>query len=128
MKSLTIFLFGVFLINSYGCKKTPFDYRNKYLGDWDLTTKWSTFNMSDSTSDHGEYSYVGEVWYDDERKIKIRTSDFQTNDFDISEDGKLSILGSNAYGEFSDDNNLEFYVSYGGMGGGGASSVVGIKK
>jgi hypothetical protein len=128
LKLVPIFLFGIFLINSYGCKKTPFDYRNKYVGDWDITTKWSSFNMLDSTRNHGQYSYVGEVWYDDEGKIKIKCSDSQTYDFDISEEGKLSILGFNAYGEFRDDNNLEFYVSSGGMGGGTSSTVVGIKN
>ena len=128
-RNYLIFYFTIFLLILVGCKKRPFDFRNKYLGEWDFTTEYGYFNMSDSTSFDTVYNYKGEVWYDEKGKIIIEYREDNILEFEINKEGEITIDDYyDTRGEFSDKNNVSFYKQTGGLGGGTNQSVSGMKK
>ncbi len=118
--NISLFIFS-------GCEKTPFDFRNKYCGDWNFTTDYMYFSP-DSVHDT-VYKYVGKVWYDEKGKINIEYRKDITLEFEINESGEIVF---DAYyivsGSFSDKNNVSFYRQTGGHGSGVRESVSGTKK
>ena len=83
------FLLLTTLIFSIGCKKTIFDYRHKYIGEWDIVLIkdfwWATGETVDTSN------YQGEILYgpsDDE--IKINNVPYFCYQFTVDKDGQLS--------------------------------------
>ena len=129
LKKIYIFIsFVIILTTIYGCEKIPFDYRNKYCGDWNFTTEYQYF-MMDSGSFDTVYIYDGRIWYNESGKINIEYRKDIILAFEINEQGEIT---SDAYypvnGEFSDKNNLSFYRRTGGLGSGVRENVSGTKK
>ena len=69
MKTKLIFLMMILFM--YGCKKNPFDYRTKYLGDYIFVEYNSSWNPIDGYRDTS-YTREGEILYgSDENSISI---------------------------------------------------------
>lgn len=63
MKRFLTFIFLVVVLAAQsGCKKRLFDYRNKYVGNYAITTTVHT--MTDGVSTYEEIIYQGKVYYD----------------------------------------------------------------
>jgi hypothetical protein len=63
MKRIVTFILLVFiLIGQSGCKKRLFDYRNKYVGNYAITTTVGTLTGGVYTEE--QFTYQGKVYYD----------------------------------------------------------------
>ncbi len=124
-----IFTGFIFCLLLFGCKKEKFDYRNKFIGDYNFsihTTAWGSQTM-DTT-----YSYNGSIkssTTDD--KINIYFLENYSLEPIIYEDGSLVLNMTYSYhfkGEFESTTKAKFFYSGGGLGGGGSYDVIGIKQ
>jgi hypothetical protein len=127
----TIILFIAFSL--FNCNKVPFDFRNKYIGDWSFEIKASGFNMADSSTFNYTESYDGEVKYgvaDDAVIIKYGDNSTESLDFKIDKRGNLSGFPSSYYGsgEFESRKKLSITITGGGHGGGWTKVINGDKK
>lgn len=90
MKQLiTITSFLILAISLPGCKRKLFDYRNKYLGEYQITYHYNYWEMGGITKDT-TITYSGEVRYGGKEEIKIDWYDGSEYTFNISKKGSLS--------------------------------------
>jgi hypothetical protein len=92
-KSNIVFPILILFVSIFGCKKNPFDYRTKYIGDWDFSYSWSRWSPADSATLSGITYSQGSIEYGDGSEIKdIR--DFNTPgdyiNFKVDREGDLS--------------------------------------
>jgi len=110
MKHIFFVLFFCLVI--FGCKKHPFDYRNKFLGNY-------KFNVHKYDSEGGITTldttiYNGEITYgSDKNTIYItysKNSHFETS---LNEDGQLGMYSkSNIYGKFESTHHIIFRLEW----------------
>jgi len=119
MKNKLLILFFCILI--FGCKKNPFDYRNKFIGDYNYTVHANLSNCPvighflDTT-----YSYNGKVLLGtQDNTIIIYLSENCSIEPTIYEDGSLEHLSLDydIHGEFESKTSLKFHYGVGGLGG-----------
>lgn len=119
------------LIFIIGCKKEPFDYRNKFLGDWEFKVERTELN-TDSIGYyyHDYFTYVGQIKYgsnDDE--LLIEYSDDNSIMLKIDKEDVLSNFPTHyCSGEFDGKDRIHLYLKWGGLGGGVTHIVDGEKK
>lgn len=112
-----------------GCEKRPFDYRNQYTGNYDLTYQahwWIMNGESGSTTEH--FSAV--VYYDKKHKgmIKVRYANTEI-EVELRKNGDVYKCG-NVVGKF-EENSFAFDYNncgIGGLGGSGTQNYSGVKK
>ena len=125
---LFFILFSTLL--SYGCKKNPFDYRTKYLGDYDFVRDYTSWVTGGSTTS-GTISREGRVEYGEKGEIKII---FDSNDpthfnvYEIDRNGNLTNSSGGSAGKFESKNKVHYEQTTTTSGGGGTSSTNGTKK
>jgi hypothetical protein len=124
MKKLTILiLLGLLL---FSCKKDPFDYRSKFLGDYNfvihaITSYGIQGNMYtlDTT-----YTYLGKIDYgSEENMIQISYPNIVYSN--LYEDGTISGLGCK--GEFETENKINVTFGFYSPGGGTTYYITGEK-
>jgi hypothetical protein len=94
MKKFNCFLAVFVLITALtGCEKKLFDYRNKYLGDYQITYHNSYVKNGGVTGDT-TIVYVGEITYGDKGNIKIEFFDGSEEEFEVSKKGEISKCNS----------------------------------
>ena len=105
-KLFTIFLFCVLIS---GCKKDPFDYRTKFVGDYDFTVHLTTFNINGWPTSDITYPYKGKIWYDEnETMVSLKFSGNQSVIVKLYEDGSMKSFYVN--GEFESTKKVRFRV------------------
>jgi hypothetical protein len=116
-----------------GCKKKPFDPRNKYCGKWKFTSSSYNWTYGQGATSPTMDEFDGEVYYDKKDKsnliiIKLNTG-WKTT-FEIDGSGKITSCGS--YGKFDSKDKVSFEYSSSActlaLGGGSYSSFTGTKK
>jgi len=122
-------VFGLVIIN--GCKKKPFNYRNKYVGDWEFTVEITEVN-TDSLGYyyHDTISYVGEIYYGNEDdELLITYTDKNSITLKIDREEILSGFPTKySSGAFDGNEKIKLYLRWGGLGGGITHSISGVKK
>ena len=126
---IVVFLaFSILLIA--GCKKNPFDYRTKYIGDYDFLRNYTSWVTGGSTTS-GTISKTGRVEYGDKGEINII---FDANDpthynvYKIDRDGNLTYTSGGDAGKFESKNKVYYEQTTTFSGGGGTSNTTGTKK
>jgi hypothetical protein len=117
-----------------GCKKIPFDDRNKYYGDWKFTYTYHSWRYGQGVSSPITEEYEGKIVYDknekNKRSIVITCASYITMSFDLNENG--TIVGCGASGKFTDKRNVSFTYSTSAcsyaLGGGTDYTFIGVKK
>ena len=119
----------IFFIAS--CEKKIFDKRTKYIGDYEFTINITcTPNIGDCDT---SYTYDGNIDYSsDKDKVIIQfESNFSIEPL-IDDDNNLiqniDHYQSDSLGRFLNNNEVEFVVRTGGLGGGYFRNVYGKKK
>jgi hypothetical protein len=103
-KIFTVIL--LFLLVS-GCKKNPFDYRTKFVGDYDFTVHLATYNINGWPTSYTTYLYKGKIWYDgNETMVSIEFSANQSVSVNLYEDGSMKSFYVN--GEFESTKKVQF--------------------
>ena len=51
------------LVAAVSCEKKPFDYRNKYTGEYDLIYKYNAWNFNSGITEETTAEYEGEISY-----------------------------------------------------------------
>jgi len=119
-----------------GCEKNPFDYRSKFLGNYDFSIHHSAWNLNGTTLDT-TYNYSGEIMEGElffNTTVQIKFADNVTIEAELFEDGTLGTVSnynsSNSIlkGEFESPQKVNFVVSWNGLGGGNAYNVLGAKQ
>jgi len=114
-----------------GCTKTIFDKRRKYLGDYEFTINITcTPNLGNCDT---SYTYDGNIDYSsDKEKVVIQFESNSSIEPLIDDDNNLiqSIdhYQSSNLGKFLNENEVEFVIRSGGLGGGYYRNVYGKKK
>lgn len=94
MKKFRIILTIIVLFSTLtNCEKKLFDYRNKYLGDYQITYHYSYWQMGGATGDT-TITYTGQINYGDKGSIKIDWYDGSDNEFEVSKDGEITKCNS----------------------------------
>jgi hypothetical protein len=114
----------------FGCKKNPFDYRSKFIGNYNFVVHeivWEGGTMLlDST-----YSFFGNVTLGSiSSTVMINFKDNFSIEPKVFEDGSLEGPESHTLhlsGEFESTKEVKFKYSNGGLGGGGNYDVTGNK-
>lgn len=121
----------LFVALNYGCKKNPFDYRTKYLGDYEFVDSWSSWSMVGPSNSSGVNYSTGKVEYGNDKTIRItlNSNNPHFHEFDIDRDGNLSLQsGGGSIGKFQSRKKVSFSLTSGGLGGGGTDNITGTKK
>ncbi len=114
------------------CKKNPFNYRTKYLGDYTFTVHKILWSMSPlGTNIDTNYFYDGKIEYGTiKNTMLIHFSENNTVEVIVSKDGLIS--NDNDYdpvtGKFESKTSMNFSYHLGGLGSGGSYGVSGTKK
>jgi len=131
LKTLIPFIcFIAILVAFVACKKEPFNYRNKYIGDWKFTVNRREFNIdSIGHSESETIVYDGIIKYGEHgNQLVIEYYPNQSITVAIDKEGALSEFPRYCSGEFGGSNVLKLSLYYGGLGGGISYSVYATKK
>ena len=115
-------------------KEETKDYRDKYVGTWDLTTYISKFSSipEESYSRFDTICYLGNISYGNtDSALNFEYTENNSISLNINEYGVLSGFNTgNGYssGKFIDKVNLYIYLRWGGQGGGTIHTIKGTKK
>ena len=124
-RPITLLLILLLFIVFYGCEKHPFDYRNKFIGDYDFSVHKNVWDVTGVNIDT-YYNYSGKISYgsgDDEVRIKF-LDDTETQ-CQLFEDGSLKFHYTR--GEFVSTKEVQFSSDY-RSGGGGTQYFVSGKR
>ena len=116
----------LFLSLIYGCQKKPFDYRNKFIGNYNFSVHkrtWSTLGPVTET----DYNYTGTISYGNynDNAINIIFLDDKNVEPILYEDGSLKFQALK--GEFESTKKLHFLLGNYALGGGTTYEVSGEK-
>ena len=108
-KSVRFLIIGLILLNflSNSCKKSIFNYRHKYVGEWNFTTikhYWQGGYVYDTTIYHGDISYGAS-----DKEINIQYTSSSSLTVGVNKDGSLYNSGhinGSLSGNFEDKNTL----------------------
>jgi hypothetical protein len=111
MKNMKLILIILFVLTlSASCEKLPFDFRNKYLGNWkfDVGDSHETYNTTQGFRDTTIYrTFHGEIKYGSKHNKILFNSAGYSREFPIEKNGQ--IIPENDYGPG--------YTEYGGFEG-----------
>ncbi len=88
-RKLSTFILLGFVLAISGCEKKLFDYRNKYIGNYQLTYNFH-YSQMDGTTKDTLVVYKGKVKYGEKGSVKIDWYDGSEYDFELSKKGALS--------------------------------------
>jgi hypothetical protein len=124
-------IYWLLFIIIISCNKKPFDYRNKYIGDWEFNIDITEFNTSSvGYYYHDSLTYMGQIKYGNEDdNLLIEYSSNNSITLKIDKENILTGFPT-AYcgGEFDGNNKLHLYLRWGGLGGRITHVVDGEKK
>ena len=123
MKNKLIFIFFIAILN--GCEKHPFDYRNKFIGDYDFSVHKNVWDVTGENIDT-YYNYSGKISYGSgDHLVKINFLDDAEIECWLFEDGSLRYIIKE--GEFESTKNVYFIIDYRSIGSGTIYNVSGKK-
>jgi hypothetical protein len=91
MKSPFLLIAAIFLLSS--CEKKPFDYRNKYLGEYHFTYQYHVTYNGGGSQDTSIY-YDGSIHDGEDGFIKVDWYSGNPREFEVSKDGKLTLCNT----------------------------------
>lgn len=130
-----LLILSVFVaIHFSGCKKIPFDNRNKFCGKWKFSYSYYSWTYGVGTYGNESGNYDGQITYDrkDENKnsIIINYAPGLTATFELFNDNNLKSCGGD--GKFINKKFISFNISSSqcdlAMGGGTYYTVNGTKQ
>ncbi len=126
MKTKLILLILCFFM--FGCKKNPFDYRTKYLGDYIFVVHNSSWNPTNGQFDT-TYTVDGNVDYVSDKNSVLISSPTFSLQATVYEDGTLEgYWNNNGEGEFESTKKIKYHCGYYWPGGQSNSYITGEKK
>lgn len=127
-KTFFILLLNILL---WGCKKSIFEFRNKFIGEFDFLVHKTAWTLSGLMLDT-TYTFGGRINTGSESdEIIIYFSENTSIESKIFEDGTISanqIPHQSLNGEFETSKEVKFNLSNTGLGGGSNFIVNGRKK
>jgi len=126
MKNKLLILF--FCIFIFGCKKNPFDFRNKFLGDYIFVvhnSSWYSGNVQMDTT----YTIDGTVDYGQEKNSVLISSSAFSLQATVYEDGTIEgYWDNNGKGEFISTKQITYSVHSYWPDGNYSQDITGEKK
>ena len=124
---------GLSVFALFGCKKIPFDFRNKYCGDYNFVYSYSLWQYGIGVYDADTIYYSGKVYYDKKGNIKINYDANSTLELGIEKNGNLRLDCGALIGKFENKSKLELNYSTntcgnGALGASSSFSIIGTKK
>jgi hypothetical protein len=116
------FIIIIICLFIFGCKKHPFDYRNKFIGNYNFSVNEYTWIMGGPNWDT-TYTFHGKITYgSSDNTVLISYCKDCSCEFTIYEDGTLGNSG-----KFDSPKQVSFSLHSGGLGGGWGNNVTGNK-
>jgi hypothetical protein len=115
-----------------GCKKIPFDSRNKYWGDWKFTCSSYSWSYPQGAGNTITEEFTGKIYYDKGKDKKSIIIEYNSNKmlFEVDYDGNL--IGCGSSGKFESENSVSFDYSSSActlaLGAGSYATFKGTKK
>ena len=135
-KSVLIILLALTFFS--GCEKLPFDFRNKYLGNWefDVSDIHETYNKTQGFHDTTILrTFHGEIKYGSKHSKILFSSSGYSREFPIEKNGQIIPENDHGpdyseYGGFEGDDIFRYYYSHhwGGSRQHVATSIEGIRE
>ena len=104
-----VLIFILVIAFSISCEKLPFDFRNKYLGNWefDLSDRHEVYSVTQGFHDTTtSITYHGELTYGSKHSAILFKASGYSKEFSIEKDGK--IIPENDYGtNYSESGGFE---------------------
>lgn len=125
---LKYIVFALLIILS-SCDKQAFDYRNKYIGDYNFSCETASTSMGNTT--YSTSTWEGKIEYGDKGKIAIEFKDSQFQEFEISKKGILSVCGNEVGKATKKEIHLKYNANVCGTGPNGSIviyTIVGLKQ
>jgi len=116
------------------CKKDKEDYRDKWVGNWDLHIHSESWILGTGVLSDTTYDYLGKITFGNAPdQLNIKYGENCSIDFSVDEDGEFLEFFSDSdlhgcNGKFEEDGKLYIDLWWGGMGGGLRETINGIKK
>lgn len=119
----------IVLVAMTACKKDPFDYRTKYVGDYNFVVERQTIASPDGNVSDTTYTLEGTIDYgSDDNAISILFSGNNTPEtFTLYEDGTIR-MGTACSGEFESTNRIKYSCYWASPGAHTDQNVSGVKK
>lgn len=116
-----------------GCKKNPFDYRTKFVGDYSFEVNERYITDYPNSISDTTYSYEGQIDYGTmENTIVILFAETHGREIELFEDGTMGECYNcwkyELEGEFKAKDELEFFLRDGSQGFTWIYRVTGEKK
>lgn len=127
----SFYFLSLFIIIIISCEKKLFDYRNRFIGDWEFKVERSEIN-TDSIGYyyHDSLTYSGQIKYgsnDDDLLIEYTGENSIT--LKVDKENVLSNFPTHyCSGEFEGKEKIHLALRWGGLGGGVTHIVEGEKK
>ena len=134
-KGLIITVLTIIAIGFVSCEKP--DYREKWVGDWEFSTRSEYWEFDVGVLRDTTYYYLGKISRGNaSEQLNITYMENCSMDLSVDENGKIlkfSGEGINnairkANGQFEEIDNIYIYLELGGMGGGSKYTINGTKK
>ena len=110
------------------CTKRPFDYRNKFIGNYKFTVHEQGYGPPPYSIDT-IYYYDGKISYGSNKNtVYISFLGGGTTELTIYEDGTLEGVGQYCNGEFESTKKVKYSCWDGGLGSPTVNDVTGEKK
>ena len=110
---LHLVLLMLFSFALSSCEKEPFDFRNKYCGEWNF--KVDIFQAGngpfiDTTPETNfQYEEKGKVWYNSKGTIMIQSGSSSIYECEIREDGGFYCPIDGSGGKFTSKNEMYYF-------------------
>ena len=133
MKIFTTLIVVLCVVSIAGCNKPVFDYRKKYLGDYNFSIHYSFWDIGGGSYDTS-YTINGIISKgSDLQSIQITYSSQESYEFILFEDGSIQVKNcdynyNSCTGEFESVNKISYTITMGGLGGQWTEAVTGTKK
>jgi len=130
MRPHKIYWLLVFIAIIFSCNKKPFDYRNKYIGEWNFKVERTEVN-TDSIGYyyHDTISYFGKIKYgEQEDELLFEYTADNSITLKIDKEDELSKFPTHyCGGTFYGSEKVHLYLRWGGLGGGVTHVIDGEK-
>ena len=121
MKNATSILFFTLISFSFfGCKKKPFDHRNKYSHEYNFTYTYEKWDIAEGITESGTTNYKGTISYaksDPDNQMTIHFDTNETLTVLVDKNGNITLDCGKSIGSFNKQKDCKLSFKTNSCGG-----------